>query len=617
MTVQESIEYIERYTWSATKLGLERTQALLSALGDPQKELKFVHVAGSNGKGSTCAMLESILRRAGYRTGLYISPYIQDFCERMQVNGENIPGETLASITDRVRRVADQMEDHPSQFELVTAIAMVYFRQAGCDLVVLEVGMGGALDSTNVIDAPEVAVITNLGLEHTEYLGHTLGEIAEAKGGIIKPGCQVVCYDCPSEAMEVIARICAEKQASLHCADFSQITPLGRSLSGQEFVWRDQRLRLPLLGRHQLHNAAVVLETVAALRRRGWHIDEDAVGEGLAQVKWPARFEVLSASPLFILDGGHNPQCAQALADNLTDFFPGEKVTFLMGVLKDKDYGAILDLLSPYAAQVVCLTPDSPRAMAARDLAEEVGKRCGIAATVCESPEEGIRASLSIGRPVVAFGSLYLAGGVRSAFPAAYRQWVRRAGIRARDALSPEERERLSRRVVEQIIACPEFRRAETVLIYRATRGEVRLDALETAPECAGKRLVYPLCVSDREMVALLPEGEGAWASGYCGIPEPVREKSRLVAPEELDLVLCPCTVFDEACHRMGMGAGFYDRYLPKCIHAKIGAVAFDCQKMPALPQNSWDYPMEFVWTERGRYGQEQEENGPLKPQEN
>jgi 5,10-methenyltetrahydrofolate synthetase len=341
------------------------------------------------------------------------------------------------------------------------------------------------------------------------------------------------------------------------------------------------------------------------------------VGEGLAQVKWPARFEVLSASPLFILDGGHNPQCAQALADNLTDFFPGEKVTFLMGVLKDKDYGAILDLLSPYAAQVVCLTPDSPRAMAARDLAEEVGKRCGIAATVCESPEEGIRASLSIGRPVVAFGSLYLAGGVRSAFPAAYRQWVRRAGIRARDALSPEERERLSRRVVEQIIACPEFRRAETVLIYRATRGEVRLDALETAPECAGKRLVYPLCVSDREMVALLPEGEGAWASGYCGIPEPVREKSRLVAPEELDLVLCPCTVFDEACHRMGMGAGFYDRYLPKCIHAKIGAVAFDCQKMPALPQNSWDYPMEFVWTERGRYGQEQEENGPLKPQEN
>ena len=174
MTKEEAIAYIEAYGWSKTRLGLDRTRELLCKLGDPQKTLKFIHVAGSNGKGSTCAMLDAILRRAGYTVGLYISPYIQDFCERMQVNGENISPETLAAITQRVRRAADAMEDHPSQFELSTAIAMEYFRRQRCDIVVLEVGMGGALDSTNAIDAPEVAVITNIGLEHTEYLGDTL-----------------------------------------------------------------------------------------------------------------------------------------------------------------------------------------------------------------------------------------------------------------------------------------------------------------------------------------------------------------------------------------------------------------------------------------------------------
>ena len=202
MTPQEAISYIENYSWSTTRLGLGRTRALLHAIGDPQKQLKFIHVAGSNGKGSTCAMLDAILRQAGYRTGLYTSPYIQDFCERMQVNGRNIPGADLARITEQVRIHADAMEDHPSQFELVTAVAMQYFLEEHCDIVVLEVGMGGTLDSTNVIDCPEVAVITNIGLEHTECLGNTLSLIAGAKGGIIKPGCTAVLYDSEHETME-------------------------------------------------------------------------------------------------------------------------------------------------------------------------------------------------------------------------------------------------------------------------------------------------------------------------------------------------------------------------------------------------------------------------------
>ena len=209
MTYEEAIRYIEDFTWSTTRLGLGRTQELLRRLGDPQKQLRFVHVGGSNGKGSTCAMLSAVLREAGYRTGMYTSPHVLCFEERMQVNGRYIAGEDLAALTERVRVEADAMEDHPSQFELVTAIAMLYFLEQECDIVVLEVGMGGALDSTNVIDAPDVAVLTNIGLEHTEYLGNTLEEIALTKGGIIKPGSDVVCYNSAPEVVSILRQLSA------------------------------------------------------------------------------------------------------------------------------------------------------------------------------------------------------------------------------------------------------------------------------------------------------------------------------------------------------------------------------------------------------------------------
>lgn len=606
MTQQQAIAYIEAYTWSATRLGLGRTQELLKALGDPQKRLKFVHVAGSNGKGSTCAMVESILRAAGYRTGLYISPYIQDFCERMQVNGVNISGEALGEITERVRRIADGMEDHPSQFELVTAIAMVWFLEEGCDIVVLEVGMGGALDSTNVIDAPEAAVIANIGLEHTEYLGNTLEEIAAAKAGIIKTGCDCVCYDGEAAVTEVVRRVCAEKSAPLTCVDFSRLKPLSHTLEGQTFTWRGEPLKLPLLGRHQLHNAALALTTAEVLEKRGWRIPRQAMQHGLAQVKWPARFEVLGRDPLFVLDGGHNPQCAQALAELLRDYLPGERVTFLMGVLADKDWGAMLDAVAPAAARFVCITPDSPRALPGEALAERVQAR-GLPAQACGTVSEAVSAALACGGPVVAFGSLYMAGAVRTAFRPIYRKWLRKSRIRARDRLTPEERVRLSEQIAARIAASEEFQRAKTVLIYRATRGEVRLEALEAAPEARGKRFVFPLCTSQTEMTALLPEGEDAWVSGYCGILEPVPEKSQRIPPEDIDLALCPCTVFDESCQRMGMGAGFYDRYLPQCRNARIASVAFEVQKAAKVPADPWDQPMELTFTEKAVYRRKSE----------
>ena len=235
MTIQEAIDYINAHTWSQWKLGLSRTRDLLELLGNPQKKLRFVHVAGSNGKGSTCAMLERILRQAGYVTGLYPSPYIEDFRERIQVCGEYIPEEALCRITAKVKELADSMEDHPTQFELITAIGMEYFAEKHCDIVVLEVGLGGLFDSTNIIDAPEVAVITNIGLEHTEYLGSTLAEIAANKCGIIKPGSDVVCYENLPEVMEVVRRTCEDKGCPLHIARQGRVIPVERSLYGQTF----------------------------------------------------------------------------------------------------------------------------------------------------------------------------------------------------------------------------------------------------------------------------------------------------------------------------------------------------------------------------------------------
>lgn len=418
MTAEEAIEYLERPVWGSTRLGLERTCELLARLGDPQKRLKFVHVAGSNGKGSTCAMLEELLRRSGYRTGLYTSPCILSFCERMRVNGQDIPGEALAAVTETVKAAADAMEDHPSQFEMVTAAALEYFARSRCDIVVLEVGMGGATDSTNAIDAPEAAVITNIGLEHTEYLGDTLEKIAAVKGGIIKDGCHAVCYDGAPEVSRTIAAVCRERNVPLTQVDFSALEPLTQSLEGQTFRWKGREFFLKLTGPHQLRNAAVALETVDCLRARGWHIPEEAVREGLANVFWPARMELLGQDPLMLVDGGHNPQCAQMLRASLEQLLPGRRVVFLTGVLADKDYPAIMETLMPLAQEFVCLTPLNDRALPAEALAAHLRER-GARAAACGDVESGLRAALAAAGPkgaVVCFGSLYLAGAVRKTY---------------------------------------------------------------------------------------------------------------------------------------------------------------------------------------------------------
>ena len=619
MNIQEAIAYINDFGWSSSRLGLERTEELLGRLGDPQKKLRFIHVAGTNGKGSTCAMTERILREAGYKTGFYPSPYIEDFRERIQVRGQYITEEALCRITAQVAAQADAMEDHPSQFELLTAIGMMYFAEQECDFVVLEVGMGGALDSTNVIDAPEAAVICNIGLDHTEYLGNTVEEIAETKCGIIKPGSAVVSYENRPSVMEIIRRKAASCGDRLYEAAGAELQALSCSLEGQRFAYGGEEYRLSLLGKHQLKNAGVVLKIVEALRDRGFAIPQEAVRRGLAAVEWPARFEVLQRDPLFILDGGHNPQCAAALAENIEEYLLNgghcpDGLCFLIGMLGDKDYQTSLSLLAPYGAAYVCITPESPRALPAEELAEVIVKMKADApvpprVTACGSIGEGIRKALESGLPVLAFGSLYSAGSIRSGFKKICKKWQRSRAMAARDAITPEERETKSRTLCDSLAAFVseenERRRAagkapiQKIFSYRSIDSEAAPEAFNARAEQLGMKLYYPLSMKGGRMMALCPDGPEAWRTGVYGIPEPLPERSEQAQPDDLDLVLIPCVAFDDAGGRLGHGAGYYDRYLPQMrADALKVLIAFECQKLGQVSMEKTDVPMQYVCTE-------------------
>ena len=421
MTYQEALTYIHAVSWKGSQPGLSRITELMHRLGDPQLGQKYIHIVGTNGKGSTAAMLSSILTRAGYRTGLFISPYVIDFRERMQIGGQMISKRALAAATAHVRPFAEAMEDKPTEFELIAAIGLWWFAKEKCDIVVLEAGMGGALDATNVIPAPEAAVFTNIGLDHTEYLGPTVEAIAETKAGILKPGCAAVLYPNTPSVEAVIRRLCAEKNIPLTVADPGRLQPLSADLGGQRFAFGDMTLSLPLLGEHQRYNTAVVLSVVETLRRRGWEISHEALREGLATVAWPSRFELLSREPLFVLDGGHNPQCMEALHRAVETYLGGRPLTVITGVLADKDYADMYDGLAPLADRFLTLTPPNPRALPAEDLAAWLS-RYGKPVKPCQSAREAVRLALDTlpkDGAILACGSLYMASELR---PAAQKQ---------------------------------------------------------------------------------------------------------------------------------------------------------------------------------------------------
>ena len=416
MTIEEARTLIRGVEWRGSRPGLSRVRELLHRIGDPQDTLQFVHIAGTNGKGSTAAMLAAVLQAAGYTTGLFTSPFLEQFAERMQVNGQPIPDAELAAACETLQPCIAAMDDQPTEFELVTAAAMLWFQRRGCDIVVLEVGLGGRLDATNVIGAPACAVITNIGLDHTEILGDTLAQIAREKAGILKPGTRAVSYPQVPEVRAVLRGTCARLGIPLTEVDADAIEPLRDSVDGQTFSYRGAVYDLPLLGRHQLRNAAVALETVAALRARGWRIPDAAVHAGLAQVRWPARFEVLRRAPWFVLDGGHNPQCIQALVKNIQDYLADRPLTILTGVLADKDYNCMYRNVEPYAKEFITVTPGNPRALNAHDLAQYLSQ-FGKPVTACDAVADGVRLAVEhAGKDgvVLCYGSLYMIGEIEA-----------------------------------------------------------------------------------------------------------------------------------------------------------------------------------------------------------
>ncbi len=382
----DPIAYINEPRWQESRLGLERTYELLDRMGRPQDRLKFVHVAGTNGKGSTCAFLASILQEAGYRTGLFTSPYIIEFEERIRVDGANISLDDLRDVTMFVRDHAEAMAavtgEHPTEFELMTAVAFEHFARSSCDIVVCEVGLGGRLDSTNVIAAPEACVITRIGLDHTDFLGSTPAEVAREKAGIIKAPSPVVVYpQDTSEAEEAIRAKAVECGCNVFAPDFDQLVVGGVNADGlREFSYKGVAYRTKLLGSYQPFNAAMAIEVAQVLDSNpdaaAFAVDEKSVVAGIEKTVWPGRFELVEAGQgcaAVVVDGGHNPQGAEVLAQSLADVFPAKRIVFLMSVLADKDYRTMIRSVAPLGSAWVCVTsPNVGRALSGDDLAAAV-----------------------------------------------------------------------------------------------------------------------------------------------------------------------------------------------------------------------------------------------------
>ena len=412
MTYNEALEYIHSISWTFCKPGLERIGELCEKLGDPQKSLRFVHVAGTNGKGSFCSMLNSVLSESGLKVGLYTSPYIRFFNERMCVDGQPISNEELAELTEYVRPIADSMTDKPTEFELITAIAFEFFKRHECDVVVLEAGMGGRLDSTNIIRDPYLSVITGIALDHTAFLGDTVEKIAAEKAGIIKDNAPVLFGGDDNNAAEVIEAVAREKDSAFYRVDYSKLTNIRPSLEGATFdIGEYKDMSIGLLGMYQPRNASVVINAVQILRRRGIEITDDALRAGLSKAKWQGRFEIISRDPLMIFDGAHNPQGISSAVESIKTYFGDNKVYLLTGVLRDKDYTFIAKELSRIAAKAFTLTPDSPRALSSAEYAETLCE-AGIDAAAYETLKDALEASTEAARrdnvPLICLGSLYV-----------------------------------------------------------------------------------------------------------------------------------------------------------------------------------------------------------------
>lgn len=403
---EENEKYLEQLRLVGSRFGTDCEKELLSLLGNPQDKLRFIHVAGTNGKGSFCSMMSSVLQKQGYKVGLYTSPYIVVFNDRIRVNGLPIAEDDINDLFLRVRQKADTMKTPPSSFDFITAAAFLWFYETKCDIVVLEVGLGGRYDSTNVIKNSLLSVITGIAFDHTEILGDTIEKIAWEKAGIIKENCPALYGGNDEKALAVIEKECEEKHSELTVKNPDLLKILSTTLDGTEFEFGGKEYFIRLLGLYQPANAATVLEAIDVLRKHGFEISETAVKDGLSSAVWQARFEKIADEPVVLYDGGHNPQGVRAAVESVRAYFGNKKINLLVGILADKAHGEMAEELAKIADRVICIAPPSPRALPAEALAEEFCE-AGANARAANSIKEGVKIALSYKKPVLVIGSLY------------------------------------------------------------------------------------------------------------------------------------------------------------------------------------------------------------------
>lgn len=428
MNYQEALEFIEKSHKFGMRLGLENTFKLLELLGNPQDKLKFIHVAGTNGKGSVCSFISNTLKEQGYKVGLYTSPYLETFTERIRLNGNNIPEEDVARIItimkEKIEQMASQGHAYPTEFEIETAMAFYYYYEQQVDYVVLEVGLGGRFDATNVIKSPLASVIVSLSLDHIGILGDTLGKIAYEKAGIIKEDSMAVVYKQKQEAEDVIKNVCKEKNTKYVEANFEHLVIKKSDINSQVFDCtilgeKFEDMEISLIGEHQVNNAVLALTVIKVLKEeRKVEISYDAIRKAFLNTRWPGRIEKIKDNPTLIIDGAHNEDGARSLSKALEKHFSGKKMTLLIGMLKDKDIDGVLEILMDKFDKVITTTPDSDRSMSCEELKEKIEKYVPNVIAI-ENIDDAVKYVLdnaSEDEIIISAGSLYMIGHVRKIF---------------------------------------------------------------------------------------------------------------------------------------------------------------------------------------------------------
>ncbi len=425
MKYEEAMEYMEcKVNKLGSVPGLDSIRDLLNRMGNPQEKLTFIHVAGTNGKGSVSTLIANALTANGYKIGRYISPVISDYRERIQVNNRMISKNAVADGLTEIFDICTAMEAeglaHPTAFEIETALGFQYFKDKKCDFVVLETGMGGTLDATNIVQNTKLCVFASISMDHMAFLGNTLAEIAGNKAGILKSGCKAVSAPQCEEAANVLKEACESLNVPFTMVKRETIKVGRQSLKGQKFSYQSyKQVEIPLLGTFQAENAALALEALTVLATDGIKLKEDKIRKGFMESQWPARFEILSKNPYIIADGAHNEDAVKKLMETLRFYFTNQRIIYIMGVLKDKDYTQMIRESAPMAEFIFTVTsPNKERALPAFELAKQI-REYNPNVTATDSVEEAVEmAKLMAGEDgvVLAFGSLSYMGKLRACF---------------------------------------------------------------------------------------------------------------------------------------------------------------------------------------------------------